>query len=310
MVRRQILAVGLSPAWQQIVQLDRLTLGEVNRARDVTWCASGKVINVGMALHRLGATARLLTMIGGWSGREIQTEINALNLPAHWIETHQLTRVCTTILDAQQQQTTELVENASAISTTEIDQLIDCYREQVQHCAVVVCSGSLPRGVRSTLFRELLELRSVDAVLDIRGSDLSAALACRPLVVKPNRAELEQTLGRSLNSQAELVDGMRELVSRGAQWVVITDGPRPTLIVNAHHAWQIHPVNVPVVNPIGCGDCVAAGIAAGIADGLSVPEAARLGLGAAAQNATTLLPAQVTREAAEEFAARCTLEKL
>lgn len=309
-MRRQILAVGLSPAWQQIVQLDRLTLGEVNRARDVTWCASGKVINVGMALHRLGATARLLTVIGGWSGREIQNEISALNLPAHWIETNQLTRICTTVLDVDQQQTTELVENASAISTAEIDHLIDCYREQVQHCDVVVGSGSLPHGVRSSLFRELLELRPVDAVLDIRGSDLSAALACRPFVVKPNRAELEQTLGRSLNSQAELVEGMRELVSRGAQWVVITDGPRPTLIVNVDYAWQIHPVSVRVVNPIGCGDCVAAGIAAGIADGLSVPEAARLGLGAAAQNATMLLPARVTREAAEEFAARCVLEKL
>ena len=48
-----ILAAGLSPAWQQIVVLDDLKTGEVNRAREVHWCASGKVINVGMALHAL-----------------------------------------------------------------------------------------------------------------------------------------------------------------------------------------------------------------------------------------------------------------
>ncbi len=309
-MRRQILAVGLSPAWQQIVQLDRLTLGEVNRARQVSWCASGKVINVGMALHRLGAPARLLSTVAGWSGREIQNEITALQLPARWIETSGLTRVCTTILDGHQQQTTELVENAAELQTADVDRFVDCYREQVQNCSVVVCLGSLPRGVRSSLFHELLSAKPVDAVLDIRGAELSAALASRPLVVKPNRAELAQTLGRKLTTTDELIIGMRELVARGAQWVVITDGPNPTLIANADHAWRVHPVNVNVINPIGCGDCVAAGIASGIADGLSILESVRFGLGAAAQNATSLLPARISREAAQAFAEQCLIEEL
>ena len=52
-----ILAAGLSPAWQQIMTLAELRIGEVNRARDVQWCASGKVLNVGLALHRLARAA-------------------------------------------------------------------------------------------------------------------------------------------------------------------------------------------------------------------------------------------------------------
>ncbi len=54
-----ILAAGLSPAWQQIVVLDALSVGEVNRAREVHWCASGKVLNVGLALHCLCASPPL-----------------------------------------------------------------------------------------------------------------------------------------------------------------------------------------------------------------------------------------------------------
>ncbi len=45
-----IVVAGLSPAWQQILSFDELRWGEVNRARSAHWCASGKVLNVGIAL--------------------------------------------------------------------------------------------------------------------------------------------------------------------------------------------------------------------------------------------------------------------
>src|SRR5262249_7617530 len=60
-----ILAAGLTPAWQQILQFDALAVGEVNRATDVQWCASGKVLNVGIALGHLGAESLTLAPLGG-----------------------------------------------------------------------------------------------------------------------------------------------------------------------------------------------------------------------------------------------------
>ena len=66
-----ILAAGLSPAWQQIVLLEALHLGEVNRASEVHWCASGKVLNVGLALHHLGAKSLTLSPLGGANGAAI-----------------------------------------------------------------------------------------------------------------------------------------------------------------------------------------------------------------------------------------------
>ena len=63
-----ILAAGLSPAWHKIVVLDRLSFGQVNRAREVHWCASGKVLNAGLALHRL-LKSPPLSKGGGREGR-------------------------------------------------------------------------------------------------------------------------------------------------------------------------------------------------------------------------------------------------
>ena len=45
-----IVAAGLTPAWQQLMAFDALEPGAVNRAREVTWCSSGKVLNVAIAL--------------------------------------------------------------------------------------------------------------------------------------------------------------------------------------------------------------------------------------------------------------------
>jgi sugar/nucleoside kinase (ribokinase family) len=47
------------------------------------------------------------------------------------------------------------------------------------------------------------------------------------------------------------------------------------------------------VNPIGCGDCLAAGLAIGLNRGQSLKEAVRLGMAAAADNVTQLQPARL-----------------
>src|SRR2546423_214406 len=106
-----ILAAGLTPAWQAILRYRVLCLGEVNRADETHWCASGKVLNVGMALASLGVPSRTLAPVGGWSGAAIRSEFEARQIPAAWTITQTPTRVCTTIL-IDNGATTELVENA------------------------------------------------------------------------------------------------------------------------------------------------------------------------------------------------------
>jgi fructose-1-phosphate kinase PfkB-like protein len=61
---------------------------------------------------------------------------------------------------------------------------------------------------------------------------------------------------------------------------------------------------VETVNPIGSGDCLAAGIAYGTARGLPPLEAIRLGIAAAAENAASLLPGHIEPASVERRLAR------
>jgi fructose-1-phosphate kinase PfkB-like protein len=127
--------------------------------------------------------------------------------------------------------------------------------------------------------------------VDARGPELLIALEEQPLVVKPNRVELEATVGRPLDSDAAIHSAMRHLAFLGAKWVVVSDGSRPLWLLGHDTLCAIRPPSSGrVVNPIGSGDCLAAGIAVGLARGLSVPDAVEVGVRAAAANLQTLLP--------------------
>jgi tagatose 6-phosphate kinase len=286
-----ILAVGLSPVWQQIVVFDAVTSGAVNRAKQAQWCASGKVLNVGIALHHLGSPSRTLTALGGWTGDEIRREFASRKIDARWITTEGRTRVCTTIIDHNRSETTELVENCLPISEHELAEFQRAYVEEAKTADTVVFTGSIPESAPRTVFRNLLAETSSRVILDVRGQELMAALEKRPFLVKPNRDELSQTCGYSLDAHDELIRAMRDLNQRGAEWVVVTAGGDDVYATCHNDIYRFTPVATDVVNPIGCGDCLAAGIAAATSRGSSPVAAIRFGIAAAANNLSQLLPA-------------------
>ena len=305
-----ILAAGLSPAWQQIVLLDQLRLGEVNRAREVHWCASGKVVNVGIALAQLGASSLMLSVAGGLPGEAMDRDLESLAVPRRWIPSSAASRVCTTLLDQATGQTTELVENASALGDGELAAFVAAYAEAIQSASAVVLTGSLPAGTPEGFYHQLLSVTRCPAILDVRGPELTTALAARPLVVKPNRAELAATVGSELESDADLIAAMNRLREQGAAWVVITQGAAAVWAAGPEGTFRLTPPTVEVVNPIACGDCLAAGISWGIADGADCLEAIKLGMGAAAQNAAMLLPARLNADHVRRLAAGIAAEQV
>jgi fructose-1-phosphate kinase PfkB-like protein len=148
-------------------------------------------------------------------------------------------------------------------------------------------------------------------VLDFRGEGLLGLLDLRPYVVKPNREELARTLGRSLRDDAALLAAMRDLNQRGAQWVVITQGSRPLWITSATRAYRLHPPPAKrVLNPLGCGDSVAAGIAWATRAGRDIVEGVQLGMAAAAANVETLLPCRFDPAGITDRAAAIQVEEI
>jgi 1-phosphofructokinase family hexose kinase len=300
-----IVATGLTPANQQILRFTKLEVGEVNRAAETAWCASGKVLNVGAALATLGAPCRVVSPVGAANRDMFEREFSELGATVEWVVTERPTRVCTTVLDEATGRVTELVENAPAILPSELAGFHAAFDRAAPDAAVVVLTGSLPAAVPTTIYRELSERTAAKLVVDARGPELLALLdgPHKPFLVKPNREELARTVGHSIDSDAALHAAMRELIARGTSWVVVSQGKDAVLAASRDGLWRLTPPRVErVVNPIGCGDCLAAGIAYGLFTNRDPLEAVALGMSAAAENLPALLPARINPTRVETLA--------
>jgi tagatose 6-phosphate kinase len=121
---------------------------------------------------------------------------------------------------------------------------------------------------------------------------LSAALAARPFLVKPNRDEAHATLGLSPTGDTEQ-DARRAvdaLLEAGAEWALVSLGAPGSLLGcrEDRRCWRIASPHVNAVNPIGSGDSLAAGLLVRhVLRGLPVPDAVAYGTACAAANCLT-----------------------
>ncbi|HOX44979.1 MAG TPA: PfkB family carbohydrate kinase [Myxococcota bacterium] len=286
-----MLAASLSPALQRILVLARLVPGEVNRLGAAHACASGKALNAARAWRAVGEPGRVLVPLGGPAGEVLRAELARLGIGLACVPARGPTRVCTTLVEEEAGRVTELVEEAAPLGAEELAAFAAAFAAEAQAGEPVVLTGSLPRGAPADFYLARCREARGPVVLDARGPELLAALPARPRVAKPNRAELGRTVGRALAGEAELWRAMRELRDAGAQAVLVSDGPGPALLLDGPRRLRLHPPALRPLNPIGSGDCLAAGLALGLARGLGLPESARLGLALAAANAEVLLPA-------------------
>jgi 1-phosphofructokinase family hexose kinase len=297
-----ILCAGLSPAWQHTLFFDRFDFGEVNRAKKGVWCASGKVVNTAAALASLDVEHRMATVVGSdWADAAFRRDLSATGVRFGLSTSVQSSiRICTTLL-VNGQPTTELVEECGPLADGEIALFRSHLIEYLNLASAIVISGSMPKGTDVRLWAEVLKATSAPAVLDIRGPELLEALAAKPLLVKPNREELAATVGRPLTSENEVIEAANEIRCRGTQWVLVTDGAKPAVLAGSDGAIRVHGVSVKTINPIGCGDTLAATFAWRVVEGDAVVDAVRWGVAAAAANAESELPARFRRERVEEL---------
>ncbi len=305
--RGTVLVLGLSPAWQQTIELDQLQPDAVNRARAVHWSASGKVLNVGRSLATLAVPQRVICPMGGLLRPVIEADVAVDRVHVDWITTAAPMRTCTTLVDHASGAITELVENAGPMTAAELATYGAAVERAIGNLTpeVVVVTGSFPAGVPvdffASLLRDVASTIAARLVLDLRGAALRAMLPLRPCVAKPNRAELAETVGRPINTQAELLAAMAELNALGAEWVVVTQGAEAVWARSEAALYRVSPPRAEVVNSIGCGDALTAGMAAALAAGLEMDDALRWGVAAATDRLTHLLPGKSDRGRVEKW---------
>ncbi|MEM0094185.1 MAG: ribokinase [Thermofilum sp.] len=128
---------------------------------------------------------------------------------------------------------------------------------------------------------ESLKLAKKHGVLTILNpapaAPLPASLLGRVDVLTPNRVEASMLAGIEVSDLATATAAAKKLLEAGVGSVVVTMGAEGALVATREAVYKVPAVKVKPVDTTGAGDAFNAGLAYGLAKGLPLLEAARLG---------------------------------
>jgi 1-phosphofructokinase len=253
-----IYTVTFSPAVDYVVDLDDLHIGEINRSQKELVLAGGKGINVSIVLKNLGSQSVATGFLGGFTGEFIKTELKNKGIETDFVELGGNTRINVKIRGKVE---TAINGQGPSISKANIEELMTKL-SSLHDDDILVISGTVPTTLPSNIYEIILERlknKKLDLVIDSNKDILLKTLKYHPLLVKPNKEELEEMFNVTINNDDELIENAKKLLDLGSKNVIVSLGGDGALLLNDSTILKIAAPKGKVVNTVGAGDSLVAG---------------------------------------------------
>jgi 1-phosphofructokinase family hexose kinase len=284
-----ILCVTLNPCLDKTLVTPAWKPGDAVRGRSYSHVVGGKGNNVARALKRLGRVARPVTFFGGIIGAHCERLLQRDDgFDPIVTETSFGTRVITTVR-GDDTESTAFFDPDPEITVEEAAELVLSVEKALKAGGVdaLVMSGSSPSVNTNETYSELIALaraRRVPTFLDTYGPPLNAIWGFWPSTMQLNRKEAGIYLNTPDPSDHDLLGLLTKWASHGVSIGIVTDGSNPVFAFYHKQFYRITPPSVEVINPVGSGDCLVAGLVDARLKGVSIEESFRHAIGAAVAN--------------------------
>ena len=273
-----IYTVTFSPAVDYVVDLTNFEIGEINRTEQEQAFPGGKGINVSLVLANLGKSSVATGFLGGFTGDFIKQELAKRHISSGFIEVNGTTRINVKIRAGKE---TAINGQGPHITDEEIEQLIS-QLEKLNKDDLLVISGTVPKSLPDNIYEMILERikdNGVTVIVDATKEILLNTLKYHPLLVKPNKEELEEMFNVTINNDQELIDNASKLLKLGARNVIVSLGGDGALLVGEGLEPTLRKApQGKVVNTVGAGDSLVAGFIAEYQDSKNIAKAFKQGI--------------------------------
>lgn len=309
-VGKAVITVTAHPAVDRVLQVTRLQPNETNRVRVTRLYAGGKGNNAARALHRLGAPVRALGFQGGYTGEFCARSLEAEGVATSFTPCRALTRTSQLVFESETGNVYPLYEPGQAIEADEAEALLSEVSRWLTPGALCLLCGTC---LAPDLYARIIALareRGVRVLLDSSGEALRRGLAARPYLVKANVYEWAEALGEPLPDRATQLSALRAVQASGVSIVALSLGAGGLLATDGVTAWHGELQMENVINTVGCGDSLLAGIAAALQEDAPLPEAVRRGVACGAANTQVVGAGFIERSSVEALLPRVKIERL
>lgn len=256
-----IVTVTLNPSLDRTIEVAALPRGAVIRARSARLDPGGKGVNVSRALLANGVASSAVVAVGGPDGEQFSRLLDAAGMVVRTVGVSGRTRSNVSIVEPDGV-VTKLNEPGGPLSRPELDAVTAAVLAEAKAARWVVICGSLPPGVPDGFYAELCRCfagTQVQTAVDASGPALLAAIEAGPDLLKPNRDELAEAVGRPVERISDVVEAAEELRARGAKSVLASLGADGAVLVD-HDGTTIGEARVSQPkSTVGAGDALLAG---------------------------------------------------
>jgi 1-phosphofructokinase len=232
-----IVTLTPNPSLDRALDVDRLVLGEVNRAAAVHVHPGGKGINVSRALVAQGIASLAVLPVGGAPGEQLVTLLTEQGVRTVPVPVVGPTRTNITVVE-NAGVTTKINAPGTPLGLEEIDALLAAVEEQLAGGPRwLVAAGSLPPGTGDAFFVRVAGLADRYGV---------------PLALDTSGVPLVRAVG-------DVVEAAREVIAAGNGDVLVSLGAHGALLVTVAGTWWAGGSPLEAVSTVGAGDTTLAG---------------------------------------------------
>ena len=285
-----IITLTPNPSVDQTIWVDRLQPGTVHRPLATDINPAGKGINVSRMAHRLGWPTIAFGVLAGETGNIVEKALEAERVQHHFVRAPGQTRINVTVVDKTTSAATSFYGPGPIVEPDPLSALDALLRFWLQAGRVLVLAGSLAPGLPEQTYATYIHAareEGVRTILDADGAALRLGIAAAPDLIKPNVAEAERLLGRTLPDLPAVARAARELADGGVGTVIISMAEHGAICVQGDQTWLVHAPHVERRSTVGSGDSMVAGLAISLARGEGIERGLQLGTAAGAATAAT-----------------------
>jgi 1-phosphofructokinase len=293
-----IFTVTFNPAIDYVMQVGDIAFGKTNRSQTEEIHFGGKGINVSVVLSELGVQTTALGFTAGFTGEELEKAVVKKGIKADFIRLSSGNTRINVKLKGKEE--TEINAAGPSIEKDELNRLFEKLND-IKSGDTLVLAGSIPASLPTNVYEEIalaVKNKGVRLVVDATGDLLLNVLKYNPFLIKPNRQELEEIIGKEIKTDEQLISAANLLKQKGAKNVLVSLGAEGAMLLAADgNVYRQKAFKVKAVNTVGSGDSMIAGFLAGVEKGYEFA----LILGAAAGAATAALSGLATKEKIDEI---------
>ncbi len=286
----KIVTVTLSPAVDKSTQVEKLVAEQKLKCVEPKYEPGGGGINVSRALKRLGTDSIAVFPSGGCTGQLLQELLEKEKIHQKAVEIKNETRENFIVVDTSSNQQYRFGMPGKEIYLEEQQQLASIIQSLSPKWLVM--SGSYPPGIHAdflTTITDSSKRTGVKLIVDTSGEALRQAVDKGVYLLKPNLGELSKLVGVETLDNESVEDAAKELIRKGkCEIIIVSMGPKGACVITKDITEHIPAPAVRKLSTVGAGDSMVAGIIHALVSGLSVQNAARMGV--ACGTAATMNP--------------------